>query len=279
MVSGRFHINVTPEDADIVLVSESGPPDPKSAQKLDGRVYETMAPGVWFLGVDSKSVAATGDVCEWRAPIRVKPDVKRVSGGYRVSLTAIPRSAVIRATFDDTDPKTGPAVGAEVDAPKGARRLRAVAEVNGQFSQEESAPLQAGLDDGGRGGFTTPKQVLKPDTPAVMTSRFEPKDTAAAFSALDRLAKTPNVHILGGSIDVNGARSETDFLTLRFGRDVPILANDLDALVKTLVEKLKAPEPSVKLRLDGISFPSGRDLTRFCDDSGEDFDRVEWKQD
>src|SRR5260221_2866143 len=103
-----------------------------------------------------------------------------------------------------------------------------------------------------------------------MTSRFEPKDTAAAFSALDWLAKTPNVHILGGSIDVNGARSETDFLTLRFGRDVPILANDLDALVKTLVEKLKAPEPSVKLRLDGISFPTGRDLTRFCDDSGED---------
>lgn len=112
-----------------------------------------------------------------------------------------------------------------------------------------------------------------------MTSRFEPKDTAAAFSALDRLAKTPNVHILGGSIEVNGARSEADFLTLRLGRDVPVLASDFDALVKTLVEKLNAPAPSVKLRLDGIAFPSGRDLARFCDDSGEDFDRVEWKQD
>ena len=41
----------------------------------------------------------------------------------------------------------------------------------------------------------------------------------------------------------------------------------------------EVPEPSVKLRLDGIAFPSGRDLTRFCDDLGEDFDRVEWKQD
>jgi hypothetical protein len=274
MVTGRFQINVTPEDADIVYFSESGPPDPKTAQKLDGRVYETMAPAVWFLGVDSKGSVLIGDPCEWRAPIRVKPDVKRMSGGYKVTFTATPRSAVIHATFDDTDPKIGPMVGAEVDVPKEATRLRTVAEVNGQFSQEESAPLQAGAGEG-----TSPKQVLKPDSPAVMTSRFEPKDTAAAFSVLDRLAKTPNVHILGGSIDVNGGRSEADFLTLRLGRDVPVFASDLDALLKSLVEKLNAPAPNVKLRIDSIAFPTGRDLTRFCDESGEDFDRVEWKQD
>ena len=78
---------------------------------------------------------------------------------------------------------------------------------------------------------------------------------------------------------MNGGRSKSDFLTLRLGRDVPVLAGDLDALVKSLVEKLKAPAPSVKLRLDGIAFPSGRDLTRFCDELGEDFDSVKWKQD
>ena len=82
MVTGRFQVSITPEDADIVYVSESGPPDPEKAQKLDGRVYETTASAAWFLGVDSKGVAATGDPCEWRAPIRVKPDVKRVFGGY-----------------------------------------------------------------------------------------------------------------------------------------------------------------------------------------------------
>jgi hypothetical protein len=43
---------------------------------------------------------------------------------------------------------------------------------------------------------------LKPDEPAMMTSRFEPSDTAGAFTALDRLAKTPGVRVLGGSIDV-----------------------------------------------------------------------------
>src|SRR5262249_33679103 len=91
MVTGRFQVNVTAEDADIVYVSETGPPDHKTAKKLDGRAYETTAPAAWFLGVDSKGVATTGDPCEWRAPIRVKPDVKRVSGGYKISFAVIPR--------------------------------------------------------------------------------------------------------------------------------------------------------------------------------------------
>ena len=35
----------------------------------------------------------------------------------------------------------------QVDAPKGATRLRVVAEVSGQFSQEESAPLLTGMEE------------------------------------------------------------------------------------------------------------------------------------
>jgi len=276
--TGRFLINVTPEDADTVYVSESGIPDPATATKLNGRVHETAAVAAWFVAVDSKGEAKTGDAFEWRAPIRVKPDVKRVSGGHKVTFVVSPRSAQVRATFDGSDPKIGPVVGAEIDAPAGATRLRAVAEINGQFSEEESAPLQSGMNDPGGGTYNPVKPTLKPDAPATMTSRFEPKDTAAAFSALDRLAKTPDVRIMGGSIEVNGARSEGDFLTLRLGRDVPVLAADLDTMVKSLVEKLNASAPTVKLRLDGIAFPSGRELTAFCDAAGEDFDRVMWSQ-
>ena len=36
VVTGRFQIIVTPEDADIVYLSESGPPNPANATKLDG---------------------------------------------------------------------------------------------------------------------------------------------------------------------------------------------------------------------------------------------------
>ena len=112
-----------------------------------------------------------------------------------------------------------------------------------------------------------------------MTSRFEPKDTAAAFSALDRLAKTPGAKVFGGSVDLTGGRLEFDYMNLRLGRDVPIPAQELDRVVKDLLALLAADAPTVKLRLDGISFPSGRELTAFCDACGEDFDRVAWQQD
>jgi hypothetical protein len=59
--------------------------------------------------------------------------------------------------------------------------------VNGQYSEEEGAPLETS-EGVPRSEY---KKPLKPDAPVRMTSRFEPKDTAAAFSALDRLAKTP----------------------------------------------------------------------------------------
>src|SRR6516162_4001537 len=98
--TGRFPIIVTAEDADTIYFSEDGPPDPAKDKKLDGRAYETEAAAVWFLAVDSKGEAHIGDAYEWRAPIRVKPDVRRVSDGYRLSFVAIPRGATIRATFD-----------------------------------------------------------------------------------------------------------------------------------------------------------------------------------
>ena len=282
METGRFQINVTPEDADIVYVSESGPPDPTKAAKVSGRVYETAAPAVWFLAVDSKGVATTGDVCEWRAPIRVRPNVMRVSGGYRIALTAIPRAAVIHATFDGSDPRQGAVVPqGEFDAPKGASQLRVVAEFGGVFGQEETASLGRGLEEGsaGGGGTATPRAALKPDAPVRLVSRFEPKDTAAAFSALDRLAKIPEAKVFGGSVELNGQRSEGDFLSLRLGRDVGVPAAELDKSVKELARLLDAPQPAVKLTLYQIAFLSGRDLTSFCDASGEDFDRLDWKQD
>lgn len=279
LITGRFQVIVTAEDADTVYVSEKGPPDPVQDRKLDGLVYDTAAAAAWFLAVDSKGVAKTGDPHEWRAPIRVKPDVRRHSGGHRVSLLAIPRSAVIRASWDGSDPKTAPPVGGqEVDAPPDARKLRVVAEVNGKFSEEETAPLATGMGETG-GDPIKPRTDLKPDSPALMTSRFEPSDTAGAFSALARLAGTAGVAIRGGSITIEGKRTNDDHITLRLGKDVAVSAADLDTIVKTLVDKLGASSPTVKLRLDGIAFPSGREMAKFCDETGQDFDRVTWDQD
>jgi hypothetical protein len=84
-----------------------------------------------------------------------------------------------------------------------------VAEVDGQFGPEETAPLASGFGDVG-GGPLKPKPTLKPDSPATMTSRFEPKDTAAAFAALDSLAKILDADVSGGSVELNGGRARPD---------------------------------------------------------------------
>ncbi len=110
-----------------------------------------------------------------------------------------------------------------------------------------------------------------------MTSRFEPKDTAAAFSALDRLAKTPDAQVLGGSVEVNGGRSEADFLTLRLGRDVAVPAADLDKMREGRWSRLldaPAADREIAARRDCISRRAGTSLS-FCDAAGEDFDRVD----
>jgi hypothetical protein len=91
---------------------------------------------------------------------------------------------------------------------------------------------------------------------------------------------------------------------------VALAATDLDRVVKELAALLSAEAPTLKLRLNGIAregkvqvfevfgrpptdhetewepetilrcaFPTGRDLTRFCDDSNVDFGSVDWKQD
>lgn len=277
MATGRFQVNVTPEDADTVFVSESGPPDQGTVTRLDGRVYETAAPAVWFLGVDSKGDAKTGTACEWRAPIRVKLDVTRNASGYRISLAAIPRAASIRVSFDGSDPRSSAAVPhGDMRAPTSATQVRAIAEIGGQFGQEETAPLTPAKVGPGE---PPPRPALKPDQPAVMTSRFEPRDTAAAFTALDRLAKISGAKVHGGSAEVSSTRGENDHLTLRLGRDVAIDAAVLDQKVKELAAILAAEAPTVKLRLDTVAFPSGRDLMAFCDEAGMDFDRVEWRQD
>jgi hypothetical protein len=124
-----------------------------------------------------------------------------------------------------------------------------------------------------------PKAALQPDAPVTMTSRFERIDTAAALSAIARLARTGGAQILGGSIEVSGGRHQGDYLTLRVGEDVKVGASELEGLVKTLVRTLNAAAPTVKLRIDGIAFPCGRDLMAFCDASGEEIERVTWMQD
>ncbi len=143
METGRFQINVTPEDADIVYVSESGPPDPTKAAKVSGTgLRNCRARRV----VPRRRLERGRDDGRRLRMARADPRAAECHAGFRrttgLPLPPIPRAAVIRATFDGSDPRQGAEVApGEIDAPKGAKQVRVIAEVGGAFGQEESAPL------------------------------------------------------------------------------------------------------------------------------------------
>ncbi len=86
--TGRFQLNVTPEDADTVYVSESGPPDPATARSLTGEsTRRRVACGLVSGGRQQRVSPSRAIRSSGARPMRVKPDVNRVSGGYKVSLS------------------------------------------------------------------------------------------------------------------------------------------------------------------------------------------------
>ena len=274
--TGRFTLNVSKQDADTVYVSESGPPDPKSAAKLSGLVYDTEAAAVWFIAVDSTGKAKTGEVFEWRARVRLRAQVTSTPAGIRLSVETAPRAAIVRASFDGSDPQQASPINSGLLLDPGATQVRVIAELGGSWSDEENIPV------GPRGGVAEPGKpmppTLKDDLPVSLRTRFLTSSTAHAFSSLTALRDLPTVRIAGGRIEVKG-RSDTEaFVTLRFGSTMPMPATELDALVKLLTEKSGFADPEVSLILESIIFSAGRDFRTFAERAMLDFERQEWTQ-
>ena len=227
-------------------------------RKLTGAFTRPPLRPSGFSAVDSKGVAATGDVCEWRAPIRVKPDVKRVSGGYRVAFAAIPRARrhsrdVRRLRSQDrarsSSGRNRRAEGRKSASCRGRGRRR-------NSARRRPRRFGGGLENGQVARSEAEACAEARCARATMTSRFEPKDTAAAFSALDRLAKIPDAKVLGGSVELNGQAIRRRFPDLcGSGETSPFAATELDRSVKELARLLDAPQPDGQIALDAIAFP------------------------
>lgn len=127
---GLYLLSVTPIEGDVVHVSETGPPTPASPRVSGGR-WETYEPVVWFLAVDSRGVAATGEPHEWRAPFAIKPELTSTPNGYTLAVRALPRSAEVRVSFDGTSPKDARLLAGRMVVPDDAQRIRLIARAGG----------------------------------------------------------------------------------------------------------------------------------------------------
>lgn len=105
IANGVYKLIVSPQDADTIYASETGDPNPAQSGKVISQTWETSAPKVSFIAVDSKKEAQTGPVQTWEAPIHVAHEVRSTSGGYEISWQALPRSAEVRLSFNGVDPR------------------------------------------------------------------------------------------------------------------------------------------------------------------------------
>ena len=103
-------------------VSESSPPTPASPKVAGGR-WETYEPAVWFLAVDSRGIATTGDVQEWRAPVVIIPEPASTPEGYLLAVRVRPRSAEVRVSFDGSSPKDGQVLAGRIGIPDDAQHI------------------------------------------------------------------------------------------------------------------------------------------------------------
>lgn len=273
--TGRYTLTITRENADTVYFSERGPPEARHSAMLSGTAHVTEAAAVWFRPVDSSGKAVAGPVVEWRAPVRLRASVASEPGGYRLSVTVVPRAATVRVGWDASPSLV---MAGSIVAPSDAHLARIMAELGTVRSAEEVVTLAGrGLaDDPGRRPEPSPR--LDDNLPATMTSRHEAAGTKDTWVALGLLRDIPGTRVLGGQLTLKGQADEESYVTLRLGASVPLPGTELHALAQRLADLSGWADPVANLRLDGVAFESGRDLQRFAAECGMDWERVKWRQ-
>jgi hypothetical protein len=273
---GTYILSLSSEEADTIYMSETGVPDPARSEKVSGRQYETAAASVWFLAVDSTGKAATGLAYQWHAPIDVKPTLTSSSSGVKLTVSAMPRSAVVLATFDGSSPRGGSEISAETMIPPETEMIRLVGRVGERYGQDISIVVQRPRRGGG-GDPPPARPELQDNLPVFVNHTVESKSTPQAYEIIEAIKAATGSLVKGGRIEVIGG-SEQDFLAATFGDTITLDSETIETLVKTLVGKAGTVDPTVTLQINAIQFGTGRDFKNFADKFAIDFEKANWSQ-
>jgi hypothetical protein len=272
---GQYLLAISTQDADTVYFSESGPPDPAVSAVMSGRAHTLSAPAIWLLAVDSTGKAQPSEVLEFRAPVRLRPQVTSTGAGMSLSVQVVPRNAAVHVSFDGSDPKHAPTMTAEMLAPANAEQARLIACCDGVWGDEVRVPL---APDGRVNGNPSdpPPAPLDDNKPVTWDGNYSSASSDKAFDALSALRDLPGLILEGGLFEIESKRLEGEMMSLRI--KAPLSGATFDALAKQVVEASGFQTPAASLRLQKVRFASGRDYRIFADKLGLDFDRQQWKQ-
>ena len=268
---GVYRLAVSREDADTIYFSETGVPEPATSAKIGVGQFETSASKVWFLAIDSKGEAKTGDALKWEAPFHLRATVASTSEGYRLAVSAMPPSAEILATYDGSDPKEGSVFVGPAAVPTACDTVRLIARVDGRWSAEEQFKVQRGQTK------QVVKRILKDDLPAELCQRIESISTKDAYDLIAALRDAQGAKAFGGAVEASDG-SEQVYVDTTFGQGVGLTSDGIEKILKLLAAEANFSAERVSLSLTKVAFSSGKDLRNFADKRSLDFENLKWTQ-
>lgn len=225
---------------------------PKSQQLKDSK-FTTKAPRVWFLAEDPKGEYERGTPASWSNRLTITHQPREGVGARSVELRVVPGGA-IKFTLTGANPAEGTVYSGPIEISQGETTIFCYAEHEGVSAKRSFTIPPAG----NQGVHIDPAKRAK------LKKRLGAESTPETFKVLTR-AKSAGALLSELSIEVG---SGTKTASLRFGKDGVLSADQIEKVVATLREALGDEMAEVRLRVQGIDFANGHDLSEFVKEWG-----------
>ena len=221
------------------IVTESSP-------ILTETEFVTKALKLQFLVVDSSGRSITGDIVEWKNPLKIQTKLDEVQ--RMVELRVVPKGNM-RYTTDGSEPRNGKEYTGEFSIGDEETRVWVFAEAEGIELKKE---------------FTFPERGekgvrIKPEKPATFLSQTPKKlDNAGKVNQGVEFAKEKKIQFSNCNLSL-GSGSKMISLTLG---DVSVSGEMIESFIETY-SPLLDPEPPIVLSFKKINFEKGFDMEEF----------------
>lgn len=253
--TGEATIEVTPRDAGRAprVYYDTQPKVTAQSSRLTDSKLTTDATRVWFVAEDANGEYEAGEPKAWSNRLTITHQPRDGVGNRSVELKVVPRG-IIKYTLTGANPAEGTLYERPIE-----------------IGQEETT-IYCYAEDAGvsaRRNFTIPPAGnqgihIEPGKQAKLKKRIGAESTPDTFKVLTR-AKNVGARLSELSIEVG---TGTRTASLRFGKDGVLSAEQLEKVIATLREALGDEMAEVRLRVHGIEFANGHDLSEFVKEWG-----------
>lgn len=253
--TGEATIEVTPRDAGRAprVYYDTQPTVSSKSQRLGDSKLTTQATRVWFVAEDSNGEYEAGEAVAWSNRLTITHQPRDGVGSRSVELKVVPRG-IIKFTLTGANPAEGTLYTKPIEIGQDETTIYCYAEDDGVFARRT---------------FTIPKAGnqgihIEPSKQARLKKRIGAESTPDTFRVLTR-AKSVGARLSELSIEVG---TGTRTASLRFGKDGVLSAEQIEKVIDTLRGALGDDKAEVRLRVHGIEFSNGHDLSEFVKDWG-----------